>query len=153
MGDFMRLKQSLWYSSLVLVLFFLVAPGPVSAADSWIRVDPQDQVIAWEKFNADANMANIFPYASSGSGLSVLSPGVWKNFTTNKPVPAAPGSPLQPAPAPGNASTGEKTIGGTPVRDLFRNAMANYLINPPKPPVIPGGNNPIYSNQIPIIWS
>jgi hypothetical protein len=149
----MRLKTSLWYGSLVLVLVILVASGPVSAADSWIMVDPQDQVIAWEQLNANTNMAKPFPYASSGSGFTMPSLSVWKNISGTQPVPAAPGAPVQPAPTTGNTVIGDKTIGGTPVSDLFRNAMANYFINPPKTPVIPGGNKPIYSSQIPIIWS
>jgi hypothetical protein len=146
----MRLKTSLWFSSLILVLVFLV--GPVSAADSWIMVDPQDQVIAWERLNANTNMAKPFPYASSGSGFPIPSLSVWKNISGTQIVPAAPGSLVQPAPTTGNTVIGDKTIGGTPVSDLFKNAMANYFINPPKPLVIPGGNKPIYSNQIPIIW-
>jgi hypothetical protein len=149
----MRKKTSLWYGSLVLVIVLLVASWPVSAAaDTWLRVDPQDQVIAWGQFNANANKANLFPYASSGSVLSVPTLGMWKNLTANTPVPAAPGSSVQPAPVTGNTSFGDKTIGGTPVSDLFKNAMANFKVNPPKTPVIPGGNKPIYSNQIPIIW-
>lgn len=149
----MRLKTSLCYCLLMAVLLLIVVPGPVSAADSWIRVDPQDQVIAWEKLNADANMANLFPYASSGSGLPVPSLNVWKNFPGNQTVPAAPPSSVQPSPTTGDNRMGEKTIDGTPVSELFKNAMANYRTNPPKNPVIPGGDKPIYSNQIPIIWS
>ena len=150
----MRLTTSLWCSLLILVFVLLVVPGPVSAAsDTWIRVDPQDQVIAWGKMNADANRANLFPYASSGTGSPLPSPAVWKNFTGSQPVPASTGSPAQPAPAAGNVPTGDKTIGGTPVSDLFRNALANFRTNPPKTPSIPGGNKPIYSGQIPIIWS
>ncbi len=148
----MRFKSTLGYSALVLFLVILVASGPVAAADTWLRVDPQDQVIAWGQFNANANKANLFPYASPGSALTIPTLGVWKNFTTGQPVPVAPQPTVQPAPTTGTPVIGDKTIGGTPVSDLFKNAMANYRINPPKTPSIPGGNKPIYSNQIPLIW-
>jgi hypothetical protein len=145
----MRLKTSMSYCAVIAVFGLLVFAGPVSAADTWIRVDPQDQVIAWEKFNANANMANFVPYSSSGSGFPLPGLKGWQNLTYN---PAAPVSPVvQPSVQPSPAM-GEKTIDGTPVSELFRNAMDNYRANPLKPSVVPRQNETIYSHQIPIIW-
>lgn len=138
----------MWYCAIIAIFALLVFAGPVSASDTWIRVDPQDQVIAWEKFNTNANMANPFPYPSSGSGFLVPGLKGWKNLTDNRAAPVAPVQPsVQPTPG-----IGEKTIDGTPVSELFRNAMNNYRANPPKQPVVPGQNEIIYSHQIPINW-
>jgi hypothetical protein len=145
----MRLKTSMSYCAVIALFGLLVFAGPVSATDTWIRVDPQDQVIAWEKFNANANMANFVPYSSSGSGFPVTGLKGWKNLTDNPAAPVAP--VVQPSVQPSPA-TGEKTIDGTPVSELFRNAMNNYRANPLKSSVVPGQNEPIYSHQIPIIW-
>jgi hypothetical protein len=144
----MRLKTTMWYCAVIAIFGLLVFAGPVSAADTWIRVDPQDQVIAWQKFNANANMANLLPYSSSGFGFPVPGLKGWQNLTYN---PAAPIAPIQPSVQPAPAM-GQKTIDGTPVSELFRNAMNNYRANPVKPPVIPGQSETIYSHQIPIIW-
>jgi hypothetical protein len=146
----MRLKRSICRIPVIVILVLLVFLGPVSAADTWIQVDRQDQIIAWETLNAHANMANLFPYAPAGSGSGLLVPGlkVWKNLIDSQPAPVAPLQPsVQPAPA-----LGDKTIGGTPVSELFKNAMNNYRANPPKPPVVPWNNVPIYSHQMPINW-
>lgn len=148
----MGLKTSIGYSSVVCILVVLFLLGPVSAADTWLRVDPQDQVIAWEKLNADTIKANLFPYAPAGTGSALFTTGTlfWKNLPGD---PLTPVVPSQQPPVQPSATIGQTTIDGTPVSELFKNAMDNYRINPPKPLVIPGGNDPIYSHQIPINWS
>ena len=149
----MGLKKSICYSSVACILILVFLSGPVSAADTWLRVDPQDQVIAWEKMNADTINANLFPYASAGTGSALFTTGtlLWKNLSGDPLTQVIPGQ--QPAVQPSSPTTGQTTIDGTPVSELFKNAMDNYRINPPKPLVIPGGNDPIYSDQIPINWS
>lgn len=146
----MRLKTSICFSSVIGILILLLLSVPVSAEDTWLGIAPQDQVIAWEKLNENANMANLFPYATAGTGSGLFMPdqAVWKHLLDDQLTLTVPNQPsVQPAPA-----LGQLTIDGTPVSDLFRKAMDNYRANPPKSPVVPGANETIYSNQIPINW-
>ena len=150
-GDFMSLKTSVWYIAIITVLTILLVSGPVSAADTWIQVDPQDQIIAWETLNAEANMANLYPYALTGTQVPSFTAdqGGWKNILYDNQI--TPGVPGQPSGLP-TTSTDLKTIDGTPVSDLFKKAMDNYRVNPPKTLTVPGANETIYSDQIPINW-
>lgn len=147
----MSVKSYAGYLSIIVILTILVLTGPVSAAETpWIQVDPQDQIIAWEKMNADANMANLYPYALAGTQVYpfMQSQTDLNRFLFNKLTPVVPQAPsVSPGP-----STDLKTIDGTSVSDLFKKAMDNYRVNPPKPLGVPGGNETIYSHQIPINW-